>query len=146
MRHTHYKPFGHELTNWEWCGTRMSLDSDNTDVKAHVTCSRCLKKMKLPRCPKCKQKMADTHGHVCEKEPKKVRLAETPVGRTAGKLVRLMQDSEHDRYVMIDHFIGEKPHAMVIVAVTKEHCAILQKKLKTWLRPRKKEPHVRREK
>ena len=123
MRLTHYKPFGHELTNWEWCGTRMSLDSENTDVKAHVLCGRCLKKMgaKLP------------------KRKEKPRLVTAPIGRAAGRLIRLMDDLGKERFTMIDSFVGEKPHAIVIVAVTPEHCAKILRQLKKWLNLPKKE-------
>lgn len=48
MRLMHYNPPGNDLTNWEWCGTRMSLDSENTHIKEHVLCGRCLRKMKAP--------------------------------------------------------------------------------------------------
>lgn len=117
MRHTHYKPIGHELTNWEWCGTRMSLDSFNTDTKGHVTCGRCLKKM----------------GSKAPARQPKPRSDMEPISRAAGRLIRLMDDLGKERYTVIDSFVGEKPHAMVIVANTPEHCAKIMKQLKRWL-------------
>jgi hypothetical protein len=62
VRHTHYKPDGAELTNWEWCGTAMSLDSENTVHLAHVTCGRCLKKMGTKGKPKKKPRAAPVSG------------------------------------------------------------------------------------
>jgi hypothetical protein len=55
------------------------------------------------------------------------------ISRCAGRLIRLMDDAGKSRFTMIDSFVGEKPHAMVIVAVTPEHCAKIMKQLKKWL-------------
>jgi hypothetical protein len=50
-----------------------------------------------------------------------------------------MDDAGKSRFTMIDSFVGEKPHAMVIVAVTPEHCAKILKQLKRWLALERKE-------
>lgn len=123
MRHMHYKPFGHELTNWEWCGTRMSLDSEHTEIKGRVTCGRCKKKMKL----------VESLKSIRERGRAKDRLSNSSISRAAVRLVNMMTESGKERYTLIDHFVGEKPHAMVIVAVTPEHCAKILKQLKKWL-------------
>lgn len=117
MRHTHYKPIGHELGNYEWCGTAMSLDTENPTHPGLVSCNRCLRKMKAP----------------VSKPSSKVRPITTPLSRAAGRLIRLMDDLGQEKYVVIDSFIGEKPHAMVIVANTPEHCDKILKQLKKWL-------------
>jgi hypothetical protein len=61
------------------------------------------------------------------------------ISRAAGRLIRLMDDLGKERYTVIDSFVGEKPHAMVIVVNTPEHCAKILKQLKKWLALPKKE-------